>query len=183
MQNTTRQGEVKMGCNIHGYMEILTENGWYALKNLSSERDYDTYGILFGVRVYIDIPPVVETRGFPEDAYYKTKREYEAWEGDAHSPSWMNVKDLLAYDWDQTGMDNRISEIDKYTGKEKGKASYTHLQDRPEECEKRGVYLKHLERRAGDLLSNTWQEYIEEMKKLAEKYGEEGVRVVVWFDN
>ena len=172
-----------MGCNIHGYLEILTDSGWYALQALSSDRDYDSYGVLFGVRVYIEIPPVVEQRGIPEDAYYKTKEAYEEWNGDAHSPTWMNVKDLLAYDWDQTGPDERISTIDKYTGKETGKASYTYLQEKPEEAAKMGVYLKHLERRAGDLLSDTWVETIKDMKKLSEKYGEEGVRVVVWFDN
>jgi hypothetical protein len=172
-----------VGCNIHGSFEILTETGWYALYPIPSERSYDSYGVLFGVRNYTNSVPVAEGRGFPEDAHWRTKKKNESWKMDAHSHTWMNFKDLEEYDWEQKSIDDRISTIDKFTGKETGKASYTYLQDNPEKAEEMGVYLKHLERRAGDLLGETWRNIIEDMKILSEKYGNEGVRVVVWFDN
>lgn len=172
-----------MGCDIHGYLEIKAESGWHPLKPIPRDRSYDSFGVLFGVRNYVGAIPIAPERGLPNDISRKVKKESDEWDSDGHSHTWLSVADVKNYDWEQKSIDGRVSTIDKMTGAEVGKASYTYLQDDLEEQKRQGVYLTHLERRAGEHLSPTWAEFLKEMKILAENYGDDGVRVVVWFDN
>lgn len=105
-----------MGCDIHIYAERKTANGYEVVKGVRfSEapapfdwRDYGMFGFLADVRNYSDVPPLAWQRGFPEDASVEVAADYDAWAGDAHSPSWLSVAELAAFDYGGMVEDRRI---------------------------------------------------------------------------
>lgn len=130
-----------MGCDIHLFAEIRKNGKWEQAgsmvkneyywpeedtgnylgnKKLVRERfyrgrNYQLFGVLAGVRS--DGPPIVEQRGFPKDASKETKSYHKSWEGDAHSESWLNLKELLewAYGGDFSKKSvNKFEKIDGY---------------------------------------------------------------------
>lgn len=99
-----------MGCDIHTYAERKTDNGFVAIDGLSpfSWRSYGIFGFLAGVRNYSDVTPISAPRGFPDDASVAAREEYKAWDGDAHTPAWLTVEELNAFDYDQETEDRRV---------------------------------------------------------------------------
>ena len=113
-----------MGCDIHMFVEIHRhdrdfKDGWRDADNYQKDywntdkrvtelsrfekvpiwdgRDYTLFSILAGVRNSNNIKPVKEPRGFPEDCNESIKNQYEEWGIDAHTPSWLTLKELKAY--------------------------------------------------------------------------------------
>lgn len=102
-----------MGCDIHCYMEIKNNNGdWHCdeiyrtsfdeesekkfdLLPVYNHRDYELFSILANVRNDGEIIPISEPRGFPEDASNEVEDEYMNWGSDAHSASYMTLKELM----------------------------------------------------------------------------------------
>ena len=94
-----------MGCDIHATLEydkwkLKSPNdahNWYSFaKNIDIDRGYYLFGILAGIRTD-NINKIAEPRGVPEDASYEFKQEYEEWDSDAHTASWVTFKELQ--DW------------------------------------------------------------------------------------
>lgn len=168
-----------MGCDIHGNLEVKEEGKWKFIEEIPNVRSYDMFGILAGVRNYVNAMPISEPRGCPEDISDGTNKKLEHWDFDGHSHSWLTYRDFLVYDWSQVFKDGRISTIDKATGKEMSKASYTYLQDHPNPK----YVLDYLDRLAEDLIPESWEKFLRKMGKLAFKYGSRNVRIVFWFDN
>lgn len=101
-----------MGCDIHSFAERKLESGrWSAIKGLEpfGSRNYGTFGWLAGVRNYSDLTPISEPRGLPTPVSATVKREYNRWECDAHTPSWLSVAELQAVDYDQVIEDRRCT--------------------------------------------------------------------------
>ena len=173
-----------MGCDIHGYLEVVHSETYIdGICNIPRDRSYDWFGILADVRNYADSKPISHPKGMPEKVCYEMKDKVEGYGGNGHSHSWLSWKEIRDHDWDFASRDTRISTIDIETGKEKGKASYTYLQDDPEECKRLGVELKYLDRKAGDLIPFIWKGFLDFMAYLSEKWGDENVRIVFFFDN
>ena len=107
-----------MGCDIHLYVEKKRVDGiWITADewgDIWSEecgddidtvcdnpyyegRDYSLFAALAGVRNSYGVNPVSSPRGLPDDACYEVKREAATWSTDAHSHSWLTVKELLSY--------------------------------------------------------------------------------------
>jgi hypothetical protein len=108
-----------MGCDIHVYLEKYTSvNGEYKWVNVdhwqlnpdfgSHEnereydlipfywgRNYDLFSILAEVRGSYD--PIDDPRGLPEDVTDATRKEFERWGQDAHTPSYYTLKELKDY--------------------------------------------------------------------------------------
>ncbi len=108
-----------MGCDIHVYLEKYTSvNGEYRWVNVdhwqlnpdfgSHEnereydlipfywgRNYDLFSILAEVRGSYD--PIDDPRGLPEDVTDATRKEFERWGRDAHTPSHYTLKELKDY--------------------------------------------------------------------------------------
>lgn len=55
-------------------------------------RNYGVFGILAGARS--DIPPLFPPRGVPEDATWKTRKEYLDDCGDFHTASWLSTTEF-----------------------------------------------------------------------------------------
>lgn len=113
-----------MGCDIHMFTEALKTvdkkptwvnvDNWrvnpfykegnedgerpYDISELHGGRNYTLFSILAGVRDYSDkTKPVADPRGFPEDASPQTTNEYQRWEGDGHTHSWLTLQELMDY--------------------------------------------------------------------------------------
>jgi hypothetical protein len=61
-----------------------------------SDRDYDVFGILAGVREP-DWPSISIPRGLPGDVCLPTWQDWQSCGG--HTPSWLTFKEIKAYDW------------------------------------------------------------------------------------
>lgn len=67
-------------------------------------RNYNLFCALAGVRAhqFNGTPPMVApAKGFPNDACEETKSEYKMWNGDAHTPSWLTLKEIWAFQWSE----------------------------------------------------------------------------------
>jgi len=92
-----------MGCDIHGFIEVLEYHGWETIISLDLflNRNYKMFGILADVRNNLGFTPIAPGRGLPYDASYWTRAKYEKWEADAHSATWMTLQEMLKYDWNE----------------------------------------------------------------------------------
>jgi len=75
------------------------------------ERCYNTFAILAGVRngrgfagckTGEGFSPISSPKGIPSDASREYRDEAKRWNGDGHSHSYLTLKELLEYDWQQT---------------------------------------------------------------------------------
>jgi hypothetical protein len=99
-----------MGCDIHSYAECKVDGKWQSIGLSPFEwRSYDMYAFLADVRNYSAVPPIAPRRGFPDDASDDVRQQYEAWGSDAHSASWLSVKELTDFDYDQLMEDRRVT--------------------------------------------------------------------------
>lgn len=74
-------------------------------------RSYDTFAILAdvrngkgfaGVKTGDGFNPISQPKGLPYDVSEEVKNESDYWDGDGHSHSWISLKELQNYDWNQT---------------------------------------------------------------------------------
>lgn len=109
-----------MGCDIHSYAERRVDGQWvffddpqfgtteYPDMGPFEWRNYSVFAFLADVRNYSDIVPISPRRGLPGDVSAHVKDEYEMWAGDAHSCSWLSVKELVEFNYDQVMEDRRV---------------------------------------------------------------------------
>lgn len=173
-----------MGCDIHSHAERRVNGKWekvynaFTLDDFAKEyygrekgdspfdwRSYAMFGFLAGVRNYSCCEPIVEPRGFPDDACAEVKEDYDAWSCDAHTPSFLTAKELLEFDYDKTLWNRRIS-------KQIGDRAWTGA-GLAEEGE--GTIETYRE-----FLGDSFFQDLEELSKLGDP---KDVRVVFWFDN
>jgi hypothetical protein len=149
-----------MGCDIHSYVEIRNGNQWESsLNEVFDYRNYGLFGFLADVRNYSHSPVIAEPRGLPDDVSPELRAEYDEW-GDCHSTSWLTLAELLAYDYDQTFWDRRVT---------KGNNGAA-LAD---EGEGRHLTLR-------EFLASSYFAQLDYLAKLGDP---STVRVVFWFDN
>lgn len=173
-----------MGCDIHCFAEKRNNGKWekvgdvftldeyeasYYKKEKSdhpfSWRSYSMFAFLACVRNYDHCNPISTPRGLPSDISPEVKEEYNSWDTDAHSSSWLSAKELLNFDYDKT-FENRRTTVqiapNVFNGAglaEKGQGQMISYRDNL------GVFFfKHLE----------------ELKNVGNS---EDVRIVFWFDN
>ena len=154
-----------MGCDIHCFAERRGSNGWECVSLDPMPFDCRSYGMfvfLAGVRNYSAVPPIAAPRGFPDDASPEARESYEDWDMDAHTPSWLTLEELSAFDYDAEVEDRR------YT-KQEG----PHFYNGGATCD------------PGNGKKMPWREFLGEwfMKEL-QRLKDSGVeRLVFWFDN
>lgn len=145
-----------MGCDITAIVEARTPNGWRVVDdNWMDQRSYGVFGFLADVRNYSHVPPISEPRGLPDDSEANND-----WYGglDGYSASWLSLKELLEYDYDQVFWDRRVT---------KGTSGAALA----EEGEGRHLPIR-------EFLGGFFFKEVERLKE----YGEpEDVRVVFWF--
>lgn len=153
-----------MGCDIHSFTEIKKDGKWQdAGFSPFDWRQYGMYGFLAGVRNYSMSPVIAEKRGFPEDS--SLRKEYDDWDCDGHSHSWLLLKELLDYNYNQEIWDRRVTRQIRpnlWSGAElanEGEGEHLSLRD----------FLG--------------EHYFKDLDKLKEFGDPENVRIVFWFDN
>ena len=174
-----------MGCDIHSFAEVRKDGIWEKVENVFPLDDFDkkyynkdfgsepfshrSYGLfawLADVRNYSDITPICEPKDIPDDVSPLIAEEYESWEWDAHSASWLSVKEMLDVDYAVEIWDRRVvREVspNHFSGgclAEEGEGDHTTL---------------------NEFLEGT--EYFETLDILKTLGDPEDVRVIFWFDN
>lgn len=100
----TQKETTIMGCDIHLHIEVKIDGQWHHYGHPAIERSYRLFEKMAGVRgdaAKALIPP----RGIPSDATFLTTFNYELWEGDAHTPSWLGVREIMELeDWLNTDL-------------------------------------------------------------------------------
>lgn len=170
-------------------------------------RSYDLFGMLFGVRNYANFDPIAPKRGIPEEGSERLEdrldyfRNHEAGNligaVDCHSHTYLTLKELNEINWEETTEkeDSRIRVYDEEDELQMKAARIGSLSDdevqRIEDGEEvvkensDGEIRKYRREKMKkeEALSGAWEKLIEQMEMFGETYGEENVRLVVWFDN
>jgi len=114
-----------MGCDIHLYVEVRIDDKWETVDKWGKDgveygdlayikRNYVTFAFLADVRssgydffIADTKYPVAafNTKGFPEDACREVRDEYD--EDYGHTPSWLNLAELMEYPWNSTVVKKR----------------------------------------------------------------------------
>lgn len=204
-----------MGCDIHGWVEVNNYGHWYEYINAGHllHRNYEMFGILFGVRNYGNFVPIAEGRGIPLDASNVVKADYERWGADVHSPSFITFDEIMSINWWERGTDLtdrvycfRKGEVNWFSAfgwsSTLSNEDYAIL-DRGESIERNNIIYKRLVFTRATELSSDWELLFSMMQQL-DRYVRSGdreyktiesrnlpstevspsrVRLVVWFDN
>lgn len=165
-----------MGCDIHAMIEKKTrycEGGsdwWVNAGNPDIDRNYSIFSVLANVRNYNNMPFISKPKGKPEDCCGEFSAWLEDWNGDAHSVSWLTLKELKEFNINQSYYDKRLI-LSKKDGKINAVCQDTN-----------GTHLGEVGETTifGVFGSNSWNELILKMEAIGEP---ENVRLVFFFDN
>lgn len=110
-----------MGCDIHSIAQKKVDGVWETLDLKPFDwRSYDLFGFMADVRNLSAVPPLATCRGLPDDLVKRRIDDdaiVQGWSGDEpdlpwylgdHSFSWLSVKELLDFDYDQVFEDRRL---------------------------------------------------------------------------
>lgn len=99
-----------MGTDIHMHVEYKDRDGkwecgdYFRLKNdrywvveFLGDRNYDLFAVLANVRNYGNTEYIDDPRGLPDDASELVREFYENWEDDAHSCSFLTLRELIDF--------------------------------------------------------------------------------------
>jgi len=91
----SRKGRDKRGCDIHAHIEIKVADSWHYYAPADIWRNYTVFSKMAGVRAYNGSPePMVEPRGFPENASFTTWMHREDEGLDGHTDSWLTLDEI-----------------------------------------------------------------------------------------
>lgn len=97
-----------MGCDIHSFIEVFEAGEWnYYGENFTDGRSYGIFGFLADVRNYSEVPVLSPRKGFPKDICPFTEQQFA--DGEIHSKSYLTLKELLDFDYDQEFEDVRCT--------------------------------------------------------------------------
>jgi hypothetical protein len=151
-----------MGCDIHSFVEVKKLNKWELVDDWIDNRSYGWFGFLANVRNYSHVPSISNPKGLPQDISEGGAIEWDN-EYDGHSCSYLTLKELLDFNYDQEFEDRRVT---RQTG------NFIDGSALAEPGEGETITIREF---LGTLL-----DHIHKLKE----YGEpENVRVVFWFDN
>jgi len=145
-----------MGTDIYGWVELSrTRDFWYGVIRIRHLVDpsYAMFGSLFDHDNIFDFTPVAAHRGFPEYLSDAVLGEGIGPQDGVYDPTWVSWSELKVIDWQE-------------------KANLTLDETDP---------LSDLPTRQ-DVVTPGWAALFRIMEILAHEYGDERVRLVVWFD-
>ena len=141
------------------------ENHEFLWNEIYAGRDYMLFAMLANVRNYNGLPYIVEARGIPDDACSRTMQAYKAWGDEAHSASYLTLKELIDFYHDPWHGSDRDVEEDVWKG---ARESLNDL-------------IAPLKARADELGAIPY--YLWEEKPAMAEAKAELIRIVFWFDN
>ncbi|RAQ97019.1 hypothetical protein [Thermogemmatispora tikiterensis] len=170
---------------------------------LFHDRNYDAFGCLFGVKNYANFRPVAQGRGLPGDVSPEVQAEYERWSDEAFGTSWISWAEIKAIDWEEPA-ELPDARIHRYRRAEDGslifdgKAGWDKdfaeavghsliegvlgacTWPEGQEWEIKGKIYRSVRLRRKDTRAS-WEVTFSVMEALARHYGDDGVRMIVWF--
>ena len=183
-----------MGTDIHGFIEFRTHpvmEYWFAAINIGAfaERYYNLFGYLFGVRGPGDrFLPVAANRGMPAHLAEETDLVFQMFGGD--NPTWIGwreFRDAISASYSihayQQDTDGQLREREKRFSS----ARLDYFTADEQEQLRQGVdiqkdgYIYRYEEDGPLPLGPGWQFIVDLGDLLAQHYGEDYVRLVVWF--
>ena len=130
-------------------------------------RDYGVFGFLANVRNLSEVPNIKEpTNELPDNVSKEVKEVWEDWGPDGHALSWLTLKELLDFDYDQIFWDRRVRKQLPY--------SKWHGAARAENGEGRYLSIREF------LGESHFFDVLETLKGLG---APENVRIIFWFFN
>jgi len=183
--------------DVNGRVEFRERGAWFGVIDPAPllPKHYDLFGLLFGVANFAGFVPLFPGRGLPDDCDDTLRAMYEANSSEYFGASWVAYSELVSIDWGLVAerTDQRIHKFEVGAdGSERwvGKAMEDSL---PEETrrsiEASGVHDEghwRLRRRRisrADAKDGTdWDTLLKLMAVLVGRFGEENVRLVVFFD-
>jgi hypothetical protein len=161
-----------MGCDIHAMIEKKAKHYvWVNCGDPEIGRDYELFAVIGNVRNGNGAPFIAKDRGLPIDC----TDEFESWHSeygsDAHSCSWVTLKEMKEFDLNQEYEDARLV----LARDENGNIT---------EC-CGGTTMRHMGRIGKTKIfatfgSERWDALIKKMETFG---GDEDVRLVFFFDN
>lgn len=82
-----------MGCDIHTYTEIMIDGKWTLVDQGDVSRSYALFGRMAGVR-NSEHEPISPPKGLPDDLSFGTKHYADYWNGDGHTHSWFDKREI-----------------------------------------------------------------------------------------
>ena len=165
-----------MSTEIYGAVEIKMfdwgSDAWYSVidAGMFLPANYDLFGCLFGVRNYANFEPLFSSRGAPPDCCDSLLSAYKANDGH-HDFTWCFYSELKRIDLSELSLEPNQRFWDT-----KSTPPMKRLPTSEEEQEQR-TYTTRREA----LSVPEFQQLLELMSVLAKHYGEEGVRLSVYF--
>jgi hypothetical protein len=147
-------------------------------------RHYGMFELLFGIRSSYGFEPAVPLRGIPLDASDLVVADFLEFE-DNLDPTWITCTELHDIDWDE-----EVTSIQVHTHGAWEFHSHTKIRGNVEwesegygkPYEEDGVNYRVVKAKRGVFKAREWQIVFGWMNDLAELFGPDNVRLVVWFD-
>jgi hypothetical protein len=194
-----------MGTDIYGWVEaklpFYEEGGWKPVIDLFwlyDVRDYDSFGCFFGVTNYAKFRPIAPGRGLPADISPEVKQDVEHFGDDAFGHTWITWDEIKQIDWDEESVhvDERVHEYGRNKQGElvfTGKASWSRefaervgydkcIDDQEQEWDLGEVVYRRERMKRKEIKAN-WEGLFHFLETLAARYGNDHVRLVVWFSS
>lgn len=187
-----------MGVDIDGWIEVrdkplddfFSEITWFGVIQVGVllHRNTNAFGCLFGVRNPSGFVPIAAHRGLPPDASDRVRGEIKE-PDEYHSHTWVTWSELQQVDWDESVIN---AFINTYRKGEDGawindggyipREPIEYIEGKAWEEKGRLHKIERLTR-AEAIQKGAFGLVFDLMKRLSEDFGDDYVRLVVWFDS
>lgn len=182
--------------DLSGWIEVRRGGDWYAIIQIGLLLPLkDTYGCLFGVANLGNFRPLFPSRGIPRDASDVVQEEVARGHRDLFGHSWATLQELRSIDWDEEALDldERVSvyEVEedgslRWLSKALSLGHHEHEMKRarvePEVRAGELLFRRERMRRRDAIKDTDYELMCSLMEVLADRFGSENVRIVVYFD-
>jgi hypothetical protein len=175
-----------MGIDIHGWVEIKPKTQWQGVIKIDSilGRNYLMFGCLFDEKCYFEsvassrAPTNTSDEVSYDNAFHHAGLEQCLTYSEIKKINWSELSiEMMEHVYVRDGFD-KLHLIEGY---ELSNVDYTRLQK--DSYFEKGCLIFKLEKiQRKDCLTHDWLRLFEFMRILADEFGEENVRLVVWFD-
>jgi hypothetical protein len=182
---------------IYGAIEFRVASEWYEVISASALlfQHADLNACLFGFDNYAECQPLFPDRGLPDDCSESVRTNALQYLDEDSHPSWVLWDELMRIDWHELALqrDQRVSEFRQENGEEVfvtkwlNKAGFESVKEALDhdpvatvECHGR-VFRRSILTRNDSLSGTDFPLLMKLMACLAERFGDDGVRLTVWF--
>jgi len=173
--------------NIDYYTKRLLEyrkSHGLSIEWIFDDRHYELFALLADVRNYDEWPALFAGRGLPPHPSTSTQSELKEWDSDAHSLTYFSLKDIKDAKWDQKVIRTAVVEDGDWN------EFLQHPDWKWPHCycmwtSSTTAHERSWELTYRDIADRFFKIVVSKMEKLARHSldGDEGVRLVVFFDN